>query len=194
MTAVEVAVDRGRGWEPGQLRTRLQALVDRYAGIPKEPAFTYEGGPIGAPLFICLAVHMPTSHALSLPAPRMPCTARLHLQGIAMWGGQPCTTARHAWCGSAPCRPSRRRAQGMAGGLARGPPCCCGGAGEGAARILEAWQQQAPVLPPENWRPPPPAGYLAAQGMRRAEDEPWRPVRASCQLQSCCPSLLGFMV
>ena len=48
MTAVEVAVERGRGWEPGQLRARLQALVDRYSGVPKEPAFTYEGGPIGA--------------------------------------------------------------------------------------------------------------------------------------------------
>ena len=53
------------------------------------------------------------------------------------------------------------------------------GAGGGAARILQAWEQLAPVLPPENWRPPPPAGYVAAQGMRRIEDEPWRPVRNS---------------
>ena len=53
------------------------------------------------------------------------------------------------------------------------------GAGENAARILQAWEQLPPVLPPENWRPPPPAGYVAAQGMRRVEDEPWRPVSVS---------------
>lgn len=49
-------------------------------------------------------------------------------------------------------------------------------AGEGAARVLKAWELLAPVLPPDNWRPPPPAGYIAAQGMRRVEDDPWRPV------------------
>ena len=52
MTAVKVAVERGRGWEPGQLRARLQALVDTYAGVPKEPVYTYEGGAIGQHLLL----------------------------------------------------------------------------------------------------------------------------------------------
>jgi len=33
------------------------------------------------------------------------------------------------------------------------------------------------LVPPNDWRAPPPAGYVDAQGMRRVEDEPWRPVR-----------------
>ena len=39
------------------------------------------------------------------------------------------------------------------------------------------WEQQPVRYPPENWRAPPEAGYLAAQGMRRDSADPWRPVR-----------------
>lgn len=44
-------------------------------------------------------------------------------------------------------------------------------------RVLAAWERRAPVVPPAEWRPPPPAGYADAQGMRLAALEPWRPVR-----------------
>ena len=53
-----------------------------------------------------------------------------------------------------------------------------GSAGDTAARVLRTWERQKPLLPPANWRAPPPAGYLDAQGMRRIADEPWRPVRS----------------
>ena len=38
---------QGRGWEPGQLKARLQALVNKHAGVVKRPAFMYNGPPIG---------------------------------------------------------------------------------------------------------------------------------------------------
>ena len=31
-------------------------------------------------------------------------------------------------------------------------------------------------MQPPNWRAPPEAGYMDAQGMRRESEEPWRPV------------------
>ena len=170
VTAMEVAVERGRGWEPGQLRARLQALVDQYADTPKEPVYTYDGGPIGptpALHLICTA-HAPLSSTYAFVCGHDACyRPRISLMHVA-W--QPSTLTRVYQ------QPAR---------WWRLHECFCSsvaGTGEGAARILEAWQAQAPVLPPENWRPPPPAGYLAAQGMRRAEDEPWRPVRAAAKL------------
>lgn len=38
---------QGRGWEPGQLRQKLQQLVDKYKDVPKRPPFTYTGGNMG---------------------------------------------------------------------------------------------------------------------------------------------------
>jgi hypothetical protein len=38
---------QGRGWKPGQLKARLQALVDKHAGVAKRPVFLYDGPPIG---------------------------------------------------------------------------------------------------------------------------------------------------
>jgi len=38
---------QGRGWEPGQLKARLQALIDKHAGVAKRPVFLYDGPPIG---------------------------------------------------------------------------------------------------------------------------------------------------
>ena len=52
-TVMEVAVRKGRGWEPGQLQAKLGALVDAYAHVPKQPPFVYDGGPIGELPFPC---------------------------------------------------------------------------------------------------------------------------------------------
>ena len=41
--------DQGRGWEPGQVRQKLQGLIDKYAHVPKKSAYTYTGDEIGAP-------------------------------------------------------------------------------------------------------------------------------------------------
>ena len=49
--------------------------------------------------------------------------------------------------------------------------------GEAADAVLRAWEAQKPLLPPTDWRAPPPAGFADAQGMRRVAEEPWRPVR-----------------
>ncbi|BDA44410.1 probable protein phosphatase 1 regulatory subunit 27 at N-terminal half [Coccomyxa sp. Obi] len=86
------AID-GRGWEPGQVKAKLQDLVEAHSDIPKAAAFTHSGGQIG----------------------------------------------------------------------------------DTAARVLRAWERQKPMLPPADWRAPPPAGFVDAQGMRRIADEPWRP-------------------
>lgn len=58
-----------------------------------------------------------------------------------------------------------------------GSICLAGLPGETAAAVLRAWELQKPLLPPADWRAPPPAGFIDAQGMRRVEEEPWRPVR-----------------
>ncbi|CAL5218505.1 g192 [Coccomyxa viridis] len=93
VSAIDVAVEKGRGWEPGQVRRKLQGLIDKYAHIPKKPAYTYRGGVIG----------------------------------------------------------------------------------ETPRRIQEMWDKLPVRYPPENWRAPPEAGYVAAQGMRRDSVDPWRP-------------------
>ncbi|CAK0736733.1 hypothetical protein CVIRNUC_000794 [Coccomyxa viridis] len=47
VTAVDVAVKKGRGWEPGQVKRKLQGLIDKYKDVPKKPAYTYSGPLIG---------------------------------------------------------------------------------------------------------------------------------------------------
>ena len=47
---------------------------------------------------------------------------------------------------------------------------------------LSVEQHKGALVPPSNWRAPPPAGYVDAQGMRRTEDDPWRPVRLGGEL------------
>ena len=42
---------------------------------------------------------------------------------------------------------------------------------------LSREEHRGALVPPSDWRAPPPAGYIDAQGMRRVEDDPWRPVR-----------------
>lgn len=64
-----------------------------------------------------------------------------------------------------------------------------GDSGETSELVLRAWEAQKPLLPPADWRAPPPAGFVDAQGMRRIEEEPWRPVRA--QHSSCRPLSSG---
>lgn len=92
---VDVAVQKGHGWEPGQVRARLAELITAAAAVPKKPAFVYRG-------------------------PR---------------------------------------------------------AGPGAVALLRAWEALPPLYPPPNWRPPPPAGYVSAQGVRPYAPGGWRPVR-----------------
>ncbi|KAK9916185.1 hypothetical protein WJX75_009780 [Coccomyxa subellipsoidea] len=93
MSAVQVAVSKGRGWEPGQVRAKLQELVEKHSDVPKAPAYTYSGAQFG----------------------------------------------------------------------------------ETSELVLRAWEAQKPLLPPADWRAPPPAGFVDAQGMRRIMEEPWRP-------------------
>lgn len=42
---------------------------------------------------------------------------------------------------------------------------------------MKLWEGLPKLFPPDNWRPPPPAGYVDAQGWRRHSLDPWRPVR-----------------
>ncbi|KAK9808893.1 hypothetical protein WJX72_005921 [[Myrmecia] bisecta] len=47
--------------------------------------------------------------------------------------------------------------------------------GQEAALVLQSWVAMPTVYPPANWQAPPPAGFLAAQGIRKTADETWRP-------------------
>ncbi|PRW61553.1 Malonyl- -acyl carrier mitochondrial [Chlorella sorokiniana] len=44
-----------------------------------------------------------------------------------------------------------------------------------ALALMAAWESLPKLYPPSNWRPPPPAGYVEAQGIRLASKDPWRP-------------------
>ena len=43
----DLCADVGLGWRPGRLRRVLRALVKAHAGVPKPPAFRYEGPLMG---------------------------------------------------------------------------------------------------------------------------------------------------
>ncbi|KAL4452734.1 hypothetical protein ABPG75_008396 [Micractinium tetrahymenae] len=90
---LEVAANKGFGWEVGAVRAKLAELIERYRAVPKPPAVVY-----------------------------------------------------------------------------RGP-----GTAEEGKRLYEAWESLPKLYPPDNWRPPPPAGYEDAQGIRRLSVEGWRP-------------------
>lgn len=45
----KLGVGQGRGWQPGQVRARLAALIEQYRDVPKQPATAYVGGDIGTP-------------------------------------------------------------------------------------------------------------------------------------------------
>lgn len=38
---------QGRGWESGAVRAKLQELCDKYADVPKQPPYLYDGPQIG---------------------------------------------------------------------------------------------------------------------------------------------------
>ncbi len=38
---------QGRGWEPGQLRAKLQELIEKHSEVPKAAAYTHSGPQIG---------------------------------------------------------------------------------------------------------------------------------------------------
>lgn len=42
--------------------------------------------------------------------------------------------------------------------------------------VLGCWEVLPKLYPPKNWRAPPPAGFVNASGMRRHDEDPWRPV------------------
>ena len=48
--------DQGRGWEPGQVKRKLQGLIDKYKDVPKKPAYTYSGPWIGTSLSMKMTV------------------------------------------------------------------------------------------------------------------------------------------
>lgn len=58
------------------------------------------------------------------------------------------------------------------------------------AALFQCHSSQLPMVQacvaPEDWRPPPPAGFLDAAGMRRIEEEDWRPVSAQLQAALQC--------
>ncbi len=55
------------------------------------------------------------------------------------------------------------------------------------------WDKLPVRYPPENWRAPPEAGYVAAQGMRRDSVDPWRPVRPLELLSSMLPVVVTVL-
>ena len=92
-TVYDLCVKRGRGWEPGRVRARLEELEAEFKDVEKKPATTYEGPYIG----------------------------------------------------------SR------------------------AKEVLDAWNALPKLYPPQNWLPPPQAGYADAQGMRDVATKGWMP-------------------
>lgn len=54
------------------------------------------------------------------------------------------------------------------------PTACCP-LGPQALDLLRRWEALPKLYPPPNWRPPPPAGFEGAGGVRRLADGGWRP-------------------
>ena len=69
-----------------------------------------------------------------------------------------------------------------------GPP-----QGQEATRVLEVWKRLPKLYPPDNWRPPPPPGYVGSPGWRVHAISPWRPAGdddGSCWLRPMTPEEL----
>lgn len=47
LSFLDVAAEKGYLWEPGAVRAELARLVERYAAVPKKPAYRYEGPSFG---------------------------------------------------------------------------------------------------------------------------------------------------
>lgn len=90
---LDVAANKGFGWEVGAVRAKLAELIERYHDVPKPSAVVYRGPEIAEP----------------------------------------------------------------------------------GRKLHAAWEALPKLYPPENWRPPPPAGYEDAQGIRRLSQQGWRP-------------------
>ena len=199
---------QGRGWQPGQVRARLAALVERYREVPKQPATTYTGGDIGMPLHLlhafpargsnaaarmlmkwipkehsmCLqqpVVASPQPHCFRTSRPSRSAAGPTVAQGVATWHCEPAVPL-----------PSVARRRQLSTSYMQDPRLDPDrshiAAGPLAAKVLAAWERREPVVPPANWRPPPPAGYAEAQGMRLAARKPWRPVRPLLGSHTCC--------
>lgn len=46
---IDVAANKGFGWEVGAVRAKLAELIEQYRDVPKPPAVVYRGPGIGAP-------------------------------------------------------------------------------------------------------------------------------------------------
>lgn len=115
---------QGHGWQEGEVRRQLAALIEQYSHVPKQPEYVYQGPPIGE----CgWPAAMPGTSDAILPGPQN-----------LIW------------------RALR--------------------AGEEAQRVVQCWQALPKVYPPANWRPPPPAGFVGATGMRVHALKPWKSV------------------
>ena len=47
LSALDVAADKGVGWEEGAVRAELQRLIEQYGAVHKKPAYMYRGPPLG---------------------------------------------------------------------------------------------------------------------------------------------------
>lgn len=171
---LEVAAEKGFGWERGAVRAELARLIDKYAHVPKAPAHVYTGPHLGALLWVGAwggreAVlgggRGPGSMVQPPPPAHCPHPASLGRRSTSQL---PCAHASH---------PHRRR-------------CCSAEAP--ALALLAAWEALPKLYPPANWRPPPPPGYVDAQvGARLAGEGERRGASAAATAATwrCLPGL-----
>jgi hypothetical protein len=77
-------------------------------------------------------------------------------------------------------RAALRAAVGARGGAAARPvvPAPAARLAPAGVALLAAWAAQPPRIPPAAWRPPPPAGWAGAVGVRRVSERGWEPAPA----------------
>ena len=48
---------QGQGWEEGEIRSKLAALIEKHAAVPKTPESVYSGALIGNTLYMLFLPH-----------------------------------------------------------------------------------------------------------------------------------------
>ena len=66
VSVLDVAAEKGFGWEAGAVRAVLQRLIGEHAAVPKKAAVTYSGPPVGADLMLQLLLRLQVIYASSL--------------------------------------------------------------------------------------------------------------------------------
>ena len=117
---------QGRGWQPGQVRARLAALIEQYRDVPKQPATAYVGGDIGSPLHLICCMRFPQSESMH-PCSSLTWTPSGH-------GVHPAYRNNQRTCGS----------HCVAFVECTGIPLCCRATG----RKGRAMRQGEPAVPP----------------------------------------------